>query len=87
MRAIVSNRKLFIIMDYKVEIQFQELIKKLDTPSEENASYKVIFLNNADAKKKAFQRVRRDLVEAGQMTVTDDVYFVKERRFIVQRVL
>lgn len=34
--------------------------------------------DNADAKKKAFQRVRRDLVEAGQMTVTDDVYFVKD---------
>ena len=26
----VSNRKLFIIMDYKVEIQFQELVKKLE---------------------------------------------------------
>jgi hypothetical protein len=34
--------------------------------------------DSADAKKKAFQRVRRDLVEAGQMTVTDDVYFSKD---------
>ncbi|MFT7418687.1 MAG: general secretion pathway protein D, partial [Reinekea sp.] len=29
--------------------QIVELIQKLDTPSEENTSYKVIFLNNADA--------------------------------------
>ncbi|WP_420587565.1 helicase RepA family protein [Marivita sp.] len=34
--------------------------------------------DNAGAKKKAFQRVRSDLVAAGQMTVTDDVYFVKD---------
>ncbi|WP_287420996.1 secretin N-terminal domain-containing protein, partial [Reinekea sp.] len=33
--------------------QIVELIQKLDTPSEENTSYKVIFLNNADAKKMA----------------------------------
>lgn len=30
--------------------------------------------DNADAKRKAFQRVRNDLVAAGAMTVSDDVY-------------
>ena len=30
--------------------------------------------DNADAKRKAFQRVRNDLVAAGAMTVADDVY-------------
>lgn len=34
--------------------------------------------DNYQAKKKSFQRVRSDLVEAGTMTVTDDVYLVKD---------
>lgn len=34
--------------------------------------------DNADAKKKAFQRVRRDLVASGRMTVTDDIYFAHD---------
>ena len=33
---------------------------------------------NDEAKRKAFQRVRNDLVKAAQMTVTDDVYFVED---------
>lgn len=31
-----------------------------------------------DAKRKAFQRVRRDLVDGGYMTATDDVYLIKD---------
>ena len=34
--------------------------------------------DNYQAKKKSFQRVRSDLVEAGTMAVTDDVYLVKD---------
>jgi len=34
--------------------------------------------DSPDAKRKAFQRVRRDLVEAGQMLATDDVYLVRD---------
>jgi hypothetical protein len=34
--------------------------------------------DSADAKRKAFQRVRRDLVDGGFMTVTDDVYFARD---------
>ncbi|EAR09497.1 type II secretion system secretin GspD [Reinekea blandensis] len=47
-----SNR---IIVKGETEARQQiiELIQKLDTPSQENASYKVIFLNNADAVKMA----------------------------------
>jgi hypothetical protein len=34
--------------------------------------------DTAESKKKAFQRVRGDLVEKGQLVVTDDVYFTKD---------
>lgn len=34
--------------------------------------------DNTDAKRKAFQRVRGDLVEAGKMDVADDVYLIKD---------
>jgi hypothetical protein len=34
--------------------------------------------DSADAKRKAFLRVRRDLVDGGQMTATDDVYLIKD---------
>ena len=47
-----SNR-IIVKGEKEARAQIIELIVKLDTPSEENASYKVIFLNNADAKKMA----------------------------------
>jgi general secretion pathway protein D len=47
-----SNR-IIIKGESEARAQIVELIQKLDTPSEENTSYKVIFLNNADAKKMA----------------------------------
>ncbi|MCC5960017.1 MAG: hypothetical protein JJU08_11835 [Rhodobacteraceae bacterium] len=34
--------------------------------------------DSADAKRKAFQRVRRDLVDGGYMTATDDVYLIRD---------
>jgi hypothetical protein len=34
--------------------------------------------DTADAKKKAFQRVRRDLVDSDRMTATDDVYLIRD---------
>ena len=42
------------------------------------AFYSIHTGDNADAKKKAFQRVRRDLVEKGMMAVKDDVYLIKD---------
>ncbi len=47
-----SNR-IIVKGEKEARAQIIELIKKLDTPAQENASYKVIFLNNADAKKMA----------------------------------
>ena len=47
-----SNR-IIVKGESEARAQIVELIQKLDTPSEENTSYKVIFLNNADAKKMA----------------------------------
>jgi len=38
------------------------------------AFYAASTADNADAKKKAFQRARKELVEAGDLAVTDDVY-------------
>ena len=40
--------------------------------------YKVHTGDNPEAKKKAFQRVRTDLVNMGQVTVSHDVYFAKD---------
>jgi len=34
--------------------------------------------DNPDAKRKAFQRVRSDMVSAGEMIVTDDVYLIRD---------
>lgn len=39
-----------------------------------DAFYRESTADNDEAKKKAFQRVRRDLVDLGQLSVTDDVY-------------
>jgi hypothetical protein len=39
-----------------------------------SAFYAIHTGDSLDAKRKAFQRARRDLVEAGQMRVTDDIY-------------
>lgn len=47
-----SNR-IIVKGEKEARAQIVELIKKLDTPAQENASFKVIFLNNADAKKMA----------------------------------
>lgn len=47
-----SNR-IIVKGEKEARQQIIELISKLDTPSQENASYKVIFLNNADAVKMA----------------------------------
>lgn len=47
-----SNR-IIVKGEKEARLQIINLIKKLDTPSQENASYKVIFLNNADAVKMA----------------------------------
>lgn len=47
-----SNR-IIVKGEKEARQQIIDLIRKLDTPSQENASYKVIFLNNADAKKMA----------------------------------
>lgn len=43
-----------------------------------DAFYKKHTGDNRDAKRKAFQRVRRDLVNGGYMTTTDDVYLIKD---------
>ncbi len=45
-----SNR-IIVKGEKESRAQIIDLIKQLDTPTEENASYKVIFLNNADALK------------------------------------
>lgn len=42
------------------------------------AFYSIHTGDNADAKKKAFQRVRRDLVEKDLITVKDDIYLIKD---------
>lgn len=47
-----SNR-IIVKGEREARAQIIELIQKLDTPSQESTSYKVIFLNNADAKKMA----------------------------------
>ncbi|MEJ2062806.1 MAG: type II secretion system secretin GspD [Reinekea sp.] len=47
-----SNR-IIVKGEKEARAQIVELIKQLDTPTEENASFKVIFLNNADATKMA----------------------------------
>ncbi|MDN3649126.1 type II secretion system secretin GspD [Reinekea marina] len=47
-----SNR-IIVKGETEARAQIVELIKKLDTPAQDNASFKVIFLNNADAKKMA----------------------------------
>ena len=47
-----SNR-IIVKGEKEARAQIVELIKKLDTPAQENTSYKVIFLNNADAKNMA----------------------------------
>ncbi len=43
-----------------------------------NAFYSKHTGDSAEAKRKAFQRVRRDLVESGYMTVSDDVYLTRD---------
>jgi general secretion pathway protein D len=47
-----SNR-IIVKGEKEARAQIVELIEKLDTPSQESSSYKVIFLNNADALKMA----------------------------------
>jgi general secretion pathway protein D len=58
-----SNR-IIVKGEKEARAQIIELIKKLDTPSEESASYKVIFLNNADAAKMA--EILKGIAGAGQ---------------------
>lgn len=64
-----SNR-IIVKGEAEARAQIIELIAKLDTPSQESTSYKVIFLNNADAKNMA--EILKGIAGAGAAQNTQD---------------